>query len=857
MTAMDTSGDLTRTSAPGTTGSGEMAHGRFAPGTLLAGRYRVVSRLGAGGMGEVYRADDLTLGQSVALKFLPPAVEHDPVRLERLVAEIRTARQVAHPNVCRVYDVGEIPAPGTGHPTRFLTMEYVDGEDLQSLLRRIGRLAEDKGLEIARQICAGLAAIHDRGVLHRDLKPANIMIDGRGRVRLTDFGLALASGGSGAAAGEIAGTPAYMAPEQFAGAALTPATDLYALGLVLYELLTGARVQTGEDPHAIRSAQHHLAQTVTTSASGAKLDPLVQRVIARCLEHEPLRRPQSAVIVAAALPGGDPLAAAIAAGETPSPQMVAAAGAEGGLSFKVAVPLLVAIIAGVVAVGWIEAPRSLSRVLPLPLSPEVLAAKAHEVLGRLGYGQYIADRAYGFGQPITAQYQQWLDAQPGPPVRWHQRPRVRPALRTFWHRTSPREMLPLHAGPVTLNDPARISPGMTALQLDEAGRLVRFDAVPVPWTAPATDKAPDWPVVFEAAGLTAAEFVEAAPEWVGDSPGDLRRAWVGPGATETGAPLRVEAAWRGGALVFARLIAPWTPKPDLRVSESPWSFVLQQAVLSAFILGTIAAAVLIAQRHVRGGRADTRGAARMATAIGAIASVTMLLELNRWPRVDLSLVEMLAWPTVMALLAWSFYAAVEPAVRRDWPQMLIAWSRLLDGRWRDPLVGRSLLVGSALGVATLVAGSGWSRLISDGVSSREVLTVRTALINQLSGLQGALFLAFGMALLLVLVRRGLGSERRALALLIGGLALLIAPTNPREAPLIVLQLGGPIVVATRWGLLTSATMIMFLYLNRSDYFAVSTWATTAMIVLLAGKLAPGLFGFYTATRGRVSARWLE
>src|SRR5690606_24272557 len=117
-------------------------HGRFAPGTLLSDRYRIVARLGAGGMGEVYRADDLKLGQAVALKFLPAAVERDRELLEKLTTEVRTARQISHPNVCRVYDMGE--ADGRG----FLTMEYVDGEDLQSLLRRIGRLPEDKGLEI-------------------------------------------------------------------------------------------------------------------------------------------------------------------------------------------------------------------------------------------------------------------------------------------------------------------------------------------------------------------------------------------------------------------------------------------------------------------------------------------------------------------------------------------------------------------------------------------------------------------------------------------------------------------------------------------------------------------------------------
>jgi len=163
-------------------------HGRFPPGTVLGERYRVVGKLGKGGMGEVFRADDLKLGQQVALKFLPPEVDRDPVRLTQLHTEVRMARQVSHPNVCRVYDIDEVD----GHT--FLSMEYVDGEDLASLLRRIGRFNEERGLEISRQVCAGLAAAHERGVIHRDFKPANVMLDAAGHVRITDFGLAGASG---------------------------------------------------------------------------------------------------------------------------------------------------------------------------------------------------------------------------------------------------------------------------------------------------------------------------------------------------------------------------------------------------------------------------------------------------------------------------------------------------------------------------------------------------------------------------------------------------------------------------------------------------------------------------------------
>ncbi len=209
-----------------------MDEGRFPPGTVLAQRYRIVSLLGRGGMGEVYRANDLLLGQVVALKFLPVQWTSDEAALARFRNEVRIARQISHPNVCRVYDIGE--AEGS----IYLSMEYVDGEDVASLLRRIGMLPRDKALEIARQLCAGLAAAHDKSVLHRDLKPANLMLDGRGHLRITDFGLA-------GVAGEVkdirSGTPAYLAPEQRSGREVTARSDIYALGMVLHEIFTGKR----------------------------------------------------------------------------------------------------------------------------------------------------------------------------------------------------------------------------------------------------------------------------------------------------------------------------------------------------------------------------------------------------------------------------------------------------------------------------------------------------------------------------------------------------------------------------------------------------------------------------------------
>jgi serine/threonine protein kinase len=222
-------------------------------------------------MGEVYRADDLKLGQAVALKFLAPDVDRDPARFTQLHTEVRMARQVSHPNVCRVYDIDEVD----GHT--FLSMEYVDGEDLATLLKRVGRFPEERGLEIARQICAGLAAAHERGVIHRDFKPANVMLDASAKVRITDFGLA-------GAAGETirAGTPAYMAPEQLAGHEVTARSDIYALGLVLYEVFTGQRALEGKNLAELINKREQEG-VVPPWALVRDLNPDIEQTILRCL----------------------------------------------------------------------------------------------------------------------------------------------------------------------------------------------------------------------------------------------------------------------------------------------------------------------------------------------------------------------------------------------------------------------------------------------------------------------------------------------------------------------------------------------------------------------------------------------
>ncbi len=289
-------------------------------GDVLGGRFRILRLIGAGGMGEVYEAADQELGVSVALK----TIRYDRLgasedTLERFRQEAKLARQVTHPNVCRIFDVGR------DGDRLYLTMELIQGETLAGMMQREGPMQADAALALARQMAAGLDALHAQGLVHRDFKPANVLIaESRGERRavITDFGLTRVRDETvtmvAPGIARLAGTPDYMAPEQLLGKTLTPATDVYALGLVLYEMVTGARAYPGGG--MLENTAQRLAQAPDPPSSH---DPQVPRhwdkVILRCLERDPAARPASAGAVAAALAGakpggGPPEAPALAAG---------------------------------------------------------------------------------------------------------------------------------------------------------------------------------------------------------------------------------------------------------------------------------------------------------------------------------------------------------------------------------------------------------------------------------------------------------------------------------------------------------------------------------------------------------------
>jgi serine/threonine-protein kinase len=838
--------------------------GRFLPGRLVASRYRIVALLGKGGMGEVYRADDMTLGQAVAMKFLPDEAAGDEALLERFRNEVRMARRVSHPNVCRVYDVGEVD----GHT--FFTMEYVDGEDLASLLRRIGRLPPDKALDIARHLCAGLAAAHTKGVLHRDLKPANIMLDGRGQVVITDFGLAgVADNIRGA---EVrSGTPAYMAPEQLAGKEVTMRSDIYALGLVLYEVFTGKRAFAESPAQLVRAGAD---RTPSRPSSVVKdLDPIVEKVILRCLETEPSSRPATALAVAAALPGGDPLAAALAAGETPSPQLVAASGETEGLRPRAAIAILAAILVGLSFTVYYSIHYSAYEKMGLELTPDVLTQKAHEMIAHLGYEGRPVDSAYDLD--IDRDFLTAVEKGDKPHPDWNAVLAARPSPLHYWYRQSLDTLVAngfrnnlLTPGIVTEQDPPTVISGMINLQLDPQGRLIYFQAIPRqkledsknPTASPAAPF--DWNILLAAAGLDPAKLQPAASTWNSLAAADTRAAWTGtwPGSTR---PLRVEAAAFQSKPVFFSLLGDWT-KPDRMTDTEKQSFAekMSSFIQIFLLIGGLCGAALLARKNYRHGRGDRQGALRLATIMFAL-EIGLFLCLSHFPSIgDAISLTIIALSTALFISAtiWMLYMAVEPWVRRQWPKTIISWTRLLSGAWRDPVLGRDILLGVALGVVWLLVFQIRSIPImhlgaAPGFGSTDALMGgRIALGGWLRQWPQSIQTTLIFFLLLLGLRFLLRKEWLAAIVFVAIFSVprgLTSAYMAIELPTQILVYAIALLIVIRFGLVPLAIAIFTIEMMAGVPFSAdfSTWYMATSIPALFSVLAIAGWGFYHSLGG--------
>jgi predicted Ser/Thr protein kinase len=805
-TSMDTErtrSGSTATPAPHSTPTPD--EGRFPAGTILGERFRVLGLLGKGGMGEVYRAHDTKLEQQVALKFLPRTATRDRELLERFRGEVRIARQISHRNVCRVYDMGEVD----GAP--YISMEYVDGEDLGSLLRRIGRLPGDKALEFARRLCAGLAAAHERGVLHRDLKPANIMIDGRGQLVIMDFGLAAVA--DAIAGGDIrSGTPAYMAPEQKSGREVTVRSDLYALGLVLGEMFTGQRPSVDGQ----------------LSGSAKDVDPAIEKVIQRCLDSNPARRPSSALDVARALPGGDPLAEALAAGETPSPEMVAASEDTGALSVRWTVVCFVLAIAGIIAAIPFGARTNPVLQAPFADRPEVLASKARDIAHRAGYTDAPADSEYGFV--------------------------VNGTTPMFWYRQSPRDLETLdRGGVVTIADPPLAVTGMVTVLFNTRSRLTYFAGVPAQAIPPGPSQHADWTPFFEAAGLNVAEWTSAEPERIPLYGFDELAAWTGRVQESSPVERRVDAAaWKGRVVQFLLRDPTALAARDNPVSRR---FGPQYGPV-VFILAVVCLAALLAWRQYTRGRSDLQTAVRLAVFTLVCTFLAWLAHTHLVPGIQKvnQVTSALGFGLFPALSFGVLYLALEPFVRKRWPQSLISWVRLWNGSVRDTVVGTNLLIGVVTGVAFYAVRGAFGDEFER--STGTVLNLRgpgQVLGTAAGDIVTALGLVLGAFFVFAFLRTIFGRTWLAGAVVIGLTSLFALLGAPwLEVLRFELLITIIISVLARFGLLS---MVIAAFVARvlgqspmttdfSAWYAGSMWTALALVAALT------LWSFRVALAGR-------
>lgn len=773
--------------------------GRFVPGTLFGNRYRIIGRLGKGGMGDVYRADDIKLGQPTAMKFLPEQLSQDRAALIRLVNEVKIARAISHPNVCRVFDLGEEGGQN------FISMEYVDGEDLASLLRRIGRLPGDKALQIARQLASGLAAAHEKGVLHRDLKPANVMVDGRGHVRIMDFGLAgLAEelkGDTGRA-----GTPAYMAPEQLAGRGVTAKSDVYAIGLLFYEVFSGKPVFRPESMQDL--ARLHKQPIPPLSTHVPEIDPAVEKVIMKCLERDPDLRPASALAVTQML-GGDALSAALEAGETPSPELVAASGSRGAIPVPFVAAMLLAVVLTMFGVATMNSKVKLFASTKMEFAPITLADKAREALKQLGHPRRGTDSAFG----IEEIRPEAVEGQPTPP------PRMR-----FWYRESDRPIPPGAGGVVSRQNPPVSAVGERTVLMDLRGNVIEVVA-PVTGTISTTTLSDS--EIGRIVELTDADKTRLKPMDSGDfAPGvfatarqsfESSRQGAQPGAS----PIRVDVASVGNAVTYLSVRdgrAPSNPAASrTEAGEGNW---IVAATLGLITLSLHAVPLWMASWSVRQGKADRRGATRLAVLTFAVSSLAWLARAHYAPDPGALLdtaIPALSFSAYLAAMVWMLYVGLEPIIRKRWPTSLVSWSRLLSGSLIDPMVGREILVGSFLGVAWVLVVQGVASFAARGgtpaalgINELTLMGPLPAISVVLSALISAILLTLAITFVCTLPRFLINNQAFAGAAIFAVLVIFFAMAAMMQSgvagsPIIVVAalLAGGVAgfVLTRLGLL--------------------------------------------------------
>ena len=563
--------------------------------------------------------------------------------------------------------------------------------------------------------------------------------------------------------------------------------------------------------------------------------------------------------MAAALPGGDPLAAALAAGETPSPEMVAALAAAEGMAPAKALACLALVVAAVLAVPFLGRGLQLPSTVPLPRSPAALEDRAAEFVRQLGYTDAPADEARGWG--LDMDHMQWAIKNDPSRDRWKGFPTNDPPFLIFWYRSSPRPLTSLQPfGRVNFAQPPLTVSGMTQMQLDTLGRLVAFFAVPPQVEEPAAGTAAhgDPRPLFTMADLDIARFQPVAPKWLPDVYADERAAWEGP-YTARAYPIRVEAAWYRGRAVYFEIVSPWA-RPQ---RAQPFQFSRRQNIGSriglVIVMVVAAVAGLLARRHLKMGRGDRRGATRVAGFALVAGLISWALEADHVADLggEMGLIlRGVSWRLLLAAFMWVLYVALEPFVRRRWPRTLVSWTRLLAGRFRDPLVARDILVGAAGGALGalifytadnlprqlgLVPGTPWfwvalDPLLGLGYTAAEILQKVLASVT----------VGLGLVLLLLFFWSILRREWLAAAALV-----LITSTQPLMfsdapwwivAPAAIALRAIPVFLALRFGVLaTIASFVVSILLCEMPLASdLTSWAGMPAIAVFVviGRARP-------------------
>jgi len=659
-----------------------------------------------------------------------------------------------------------------------------------------------------------------------------------------------------------------MAPEQLAGQPASVRSDIYALGLVLFEIFTGRRAYDAKSLQELRALQE--SGTLTTPSSVVRdLDPAIERAILRCLERDPQRRPGSALAVAAALPGGDPVAAALAAGETPSPEMLIAAGETEAVPVGRALALAILALAAIAAfvVGSVRA--SIPALVPLDKPPEVLIDRIDQLTTAIGYDSQAVDRAYGF--VASSDYPDWARATSTRQNWWDVLRVGSPPALVFWYRTSPRPMAPLRAvASVSPTDPPADVSGMRSFVTDTRGRLVEFHATPPQLDAAEPAPAPDWRPLFDAAGLDMAAFKPTAPEWTPRDFADLRAAWQGPLVDRPDLTVRVEAAsYRGRPTSFA-IVGPWT-RPRRQEPLTRSTMQILSGVLSAIVWNVaLLSGVLLARRHLKTNKADRRGANALTLVLFLGFTIGWLFAAHHTPAPDVELSRFLTAIGIILLqvgTVWVLYLAIEPYARRFWPDGLLGWTRLMSGRFRDPRVGHDVLVGAVVGGVMLLAELGRT-LVAPLLGAKAGVPPFGDFLNMLghsswlllnitqvayNALESALFIGLVLVGLRLIVRRSW------IAVALGMLIIATVSDNGRfvsngwaEATFGLIAVLILAFTILRFGLLTTAVMFFVDNAVSSAPLSLAPSAWWALAGDIAIALVVGLvcFGFYAARTGQ-------